>query len=225
LDPPKIRGTLDSCAHIFCFECIHQWSKTSNTCPFCKQRFKQISKMDPSQKKPKKVKVRHADQRPQYEAPNWLSFVNQSDDEEFNPFHFLPFAFRFFFDEDEDDDEEENVLDYYDNEEEIDFDGFEDIYTPLDVIDLTLDSDYSSDHSPPGFTTAHSLLSTPSSSSQNNSSTTNRRSSRRSVREVSHPPPVTQQRTRTSTRRSNGRQNVVQHRRNGNSQGRSYRNS
>lgn len=33
------RGELNCCQHEFCFNCIHQWSKTSNTCPFCKREF------------------------------------------------------------------------------------------------------------------------------------------------------------------------------------------
>lgn len=28
------QGILSCCAHVFCFECIFQWSKTTNTCPF-----------------------------------------------------------------------------------------------------------------------------------------------------------------------------------------------
>ena len=34
------RGTLESCAHIFCFDCIEQWSKKGrNCCPMCNRQF------------------------------------------------------------------------------------------------------------------------------------------------------------------------------------------
>jgi PHD and RING finger domain-containing protein 1 len=48
LDRIKIQGTLNSCAHPFCMICIKEWSKTSNTCPFCKARFTQLTEMDVS---------------------------------------------------------------------------------------------------------------------------------------------------------------------------------
>uniref|UniRef100_A0A0G4I4F1 RING-type domain-containing protein n=1 Tax=Chromera velia CCMP2878 TaxID=1169474 RepID=A0A0G4I4F1_9ALVE len=35
-------GTLDTCIHEFCFKCIHEWSRTENTCPVCKARFRVI---------------------------------------------------------------------------------------------------------------------------------------------------------------------------------------
>eukprot|EP01122_Echinamoeba_exundans_P005977 TRINITY_DN1618_c0_g1_i1.p1 TRINITY_DN1618_c0_g1~~TRINITY_DN1618_c0_g1_i1.p1 ORF type:complete len:373 (+),score=49.24 TRINITY_DN1618_c0_g1_i1:66-1184(+) len=47
LDKVSIRGVLDSCDHAFCFECIFRWSKESNTCPMCKQRFHQLQKTQP----------------------------------------------------------------------------------------------------------------------------------------------------------------------------------
>ncbi|CAD8189028.1 unnamed protein product [Paramecium octaurelia] len=36
------QGQLDSCNHSFCLACIQQWSNIENTCPLCKQKFKQI---------------------------------------------------------------------------------------------------------------------------------------------------------------------------------------
>ena len=35
-------GTMDSCGHMFCFECIFKWSDVTNQCPLCKARFQQI---------------------------------------------------------------------------------------------------------------------------------------------------------------------------------------
>jgi len=40
----EIQGILDVCKHTFCFDCIHRWSKTANTCPMCKARFRTITK-------------------------------------------------------------------------------------------------------------------------------------------------------------------------------------
>lgn len=42
----KDQGKLDSCVHLFCFECIFKWSKQANVCPICKQRFNAIEKVD-----------------------------------------------------------------------------------------------------------------------------------------------------------------------------------
>ncbi|XP_032414067.1 PHD and RING finger domain-containing protein 1-like [Xiphophorus hellerii] len=32
-------GSLDQCPHFFCFQCIHQWSQTANTCPVDRSSF------------------------------------------------------------------------------------------------------------------------------------------------------------------------------------------
>ncbi|XP_066910765.1 micronuclear linker histone polyprotein-like isoform X3 [Clytia hemisphaerica] len=44
LDKVNVRGVI-ICAHWFCFVCIHEWSKKTNTCPLCKQRFRCITKV------------------------------------------------------------------------------------------------------------------------------------------------------------------------------------
>jgi len=35
---------LNSCTHVFCFDCIKEWSIVTNECPYCKQRFSEITK-------------------------------------------------------------------------------------------------------------------------------------------------------------------------------------
>lgn len=35
-------GSLENCQHVFCFDCIFQWSKTANTCPVDRTRFTSI---------------------------------------------------------------------------------------------------------------------------------------------------------------------------------------
>ena len=47
LENPVVRGKINSCDHVFCFECIQKWAKQENTCPLCKERFKTISKVRP----------------------------------------------------------------------------------------------------------------------------------------------------------------------------------
>jgi len=42
----KVKGRL-KCKHIFCFGCIREWSKTENSCPLCKVRFKSIAELKP----------------------------------------------------------------------------------------------------------------------------------------------------------------------------------
>ena len=46
LDVPTVRGKLNSCNHMFCFDCIEKWGKDyENTCPLCKKRFQHIKKV------------------------------------------------------------------------------------------------------------------------------------------------------------------------------------
>ncbi len=41
-----IVARIDSCSHEFCFECLWEWSKVTNSCPLCKEEFLKITKMD-----------------------------------------------------------------------------------------------------------------------------------------------------------------------------------
>eukprot|EP00818_Percolomonas_sp_WS_P003693 CAMPEP_0117441052 /NCGR_PEP_ID=MMETSP0759-20121206/3421_1 /TAXON_ID=63605 /ORGANISM="Percolomonas cosmopolitus, Strain WS" /LENGTH=449 /DNA_ID=CAMNT_0005232865 /DNA_START=169 /DNA_END=1518 /DNA_ORIENTATION=+ len=58
------KTTLDACTHIFCWECIHQWSVKSNVCPLCRERFHSLKKKDHSGRKAKRIEVPHRDFRP-----------------------------------------------------------------------------------------------------------------------------------------------------------------
>jgi hypothetical protein len=42
MEESKLNSNIDSCKHEFCKICIKKWSKSENTCPICKKRFKQI---------------------------------------------------------------------------------------------------------------------------------------------------------------------------------------
>ncbi len=37
------RGTIDSCRHAFCFDCISRWSQIESRCPVCRTRFKLLN--------------------------------------------------------------------------------------------------------------------------------------------------------------------------------------
>eukprot|EP01111_Echinosteliopsis_oligospora_P009206 TRINITY_DN2660_c0_g2_i1.p1 TRINITY_DN2660_c0_g2~~TRINITY_DN2660_c0_g2_i1.p1 ORF type:complete len:401 (-),score=96.39 TRINITY_DN2660_c0_g2_i1:100-1302(-) len=81
-----VKGSLTDCIHIFCFECIHQWSQTSNTCPMCKARFRQIIKTEPGKGRRKSstktVKIKDVDQRAEYSDPDPDDFDSDEDVEE-----------------------------------------------------------------------------------------------------------------------------------------------
>ncbi len=80
-------------AHVYCFECIENWSRTENSCPLCKTRFTVIEKIDTkalvaateaaavsgSKRKPKlpkavkvKIKKKNQSETIQRENPNEL---------------------------------------------------------------------------------------------------------------------------------------------------------
>ena len=40
-----INAKINSCGHIFCFDCLFEWSKITNKCPLCKSEFNYIKKM------------------------------------------------------------------------------------------------------------------------------------------------------------------------------------
>ena len=45
LEEVACRGLLTACSHLFCFECILEWSKVENCCPLCKSKFRVIKKV------------------------------------------------------------------------------------------------------------------------------------------------------------------------------------
>jgi len=51
LEAPNIPSELSGCIHIFCYACIYEWSKSSNTCPLCKVRFRSINKIEYTKKR------------------------------------------------------------------------------------------------------------------------------------------------------------------------------
>lgn len=54
----ETRAKLSGCSHTFCKECILEWAKRENSCPNCRAPFKHIKCGR------KKIKVKHAKQRP-----------------------------------------------------------------------------------------------------------------------------------------------------------------
>jgi len=43
-DEPQVRGQLDCCQHVFCYDCVVTWSKQTNKCPVCQRRFSVVDK-------------------------------------------------------------------------------------------------------------------------------------------------------------------------------------
>ncbi|CAM9206894.1 unnamed protein product, partial [Ectocarpus sp. 12 AP-2014] len=41
--PGEERGIL-RCNHVFCFKCIHKWTKTESACPVCRVKVRSITK-------------------------------------------------------------------------------------------------------------------------------------------------------------------------------------
>jgi hypothetical protein len=139
LENIEIQGILNTCKHLFCFTCIEHWSKTSNTCPLCKLRFKQLTKQDLSKpdKKPKKIKVNDADQHVDSETfhldeDSLFGGSTFSIGSNFNfmfpvQFFFPSLIFPFFDPDSDDDDSEEDSLD-------------SSVEASNEVIDLTIDN-------------------------------------------------------------------------------------
>lgn len=108
LDSVKIAGGLDACPHIFCFDCILQWSKVTNKCPVCNQNFKQIieKNINPIQeeeldakgrkkckRKPKTVRVKNKEQRVSYEHTGTFGRMDEDSDDDSDYADMLPNAY------------------------------------------------------------------------------------------------------------------------------------
>ncbi|XP_028396458.1 dentin sialophosphoprotein-like isoform X1 [Dendronephthya gigantea] len=65
LDTVSCRGKLSVCKHWFCFICISEWSKNTNSCPVCKIKFRCISKIHlvPGKSPVQKIRVKDVDMR------------------------------------------------------------------------------------------------------------------------------------------------------------------
>jgi len=199
-EAPTIRGKLDSCAHPYCFECINQWSKSANTCPFCKKRFNEITKLDPSAKRPKKIKVKHKDQRPPIIEPeSWITFSGSSDDEydedsyPLNPFALmLPFLLPTY---------EEDFFEIMEDDDEDDFDTFD---WEFPYVDLTEEGDESTFFDPVIISDSPEP---PRTRTRTSVTRTEINLPRRSTRRVPVRTPVENQRSRTLARTTNARNN------------------
>lgn len=92
LDVVEEQGALAACDHWFCFICIYEWSKRTNTCPLCKKKFRIISKRSPGSNGAAKIyRIKDKDQSYQNEsliqddydvAMGLLSSNETSDDDE-----------------------------------------------------------------------------------------------------------------------------------------------
>mmetsp|Transcript_39941 Transcript_39941/g.87187 ORF Transcript_39941/g.87187 Transcript_39941/m.87187 type:complete len:368 (+) Transcript_39941:90-1193(+) len=58
-------GLIDSCTHLFHYECVERWAQTENTCPQCKQRFFWLAAYSSSGKRESLERVELRDQEGQ----------------------------------------------------------------------------------------------------------------------------------------------------------------
>jgi hypothetical protein len=65
LAEPTDVSEINCCNHKFCFECIYQWSRVTNTCPLCKTRFTKIQRFNAKQQT-NLVVVPNKNQVPEY---------------------------------------------------------------------------------------------------------------------------------------------------------------
>ncbi|XP_011403498.1 PREDICTED: postreplication repair E3 ubiquitin-protein ligase RAD18-like [Amphimedon queenslandica] len=84
LDVVTVRGKIPVCDHQFCYTCIHEWSKTTNTCPLCKKRFRCITKISEASP-PHLIRISDKDQTEHYhEEGDDFNAFNFSDDSEYD---------------------------------------------------------------------------------------------------------------------------------------------
>jgi len=98
-------SAINGCLHVFCFDCIDEWSKNTNTCPMCKSEFTKIKqKDDPSKIKKVKRKIQQAvydrDELERLDVADEVYFEDDVDDFDDG-------------DHDDDDDDDENEVKGY----------------------------------------------------------------------------------------------------------------
>jgi len=211
LDIVQIRGILDACRHPYCYDCIMEWSKTANTCPFCKGRFKSLTRVDLSapKKRTKKVKIDHKDQNPEYSDPeNWIEWDDEwdEDDEGFD-FAMDPAAAFFQFFMDGGPFFMEGMFSYptwyYDSDEDMS-DSSEDI-DGIDDLDSSSDEDMINLNVPIMLTVQEQVAPPPPSRTPRNQSTNNLSNIRTSTRQSSSRSGTRQATTRGTTTSSSSR--------------------
>eukprot|EP01102_Stenamoeba_stenopodia_P017321 TRINITY_DN618_c0_g2_i7.p1 TRINITY_DN618_c0_g2~~TRINITY_DN618_c0_g2_i7.p1 ORF type:complete len:381 (+),score=116.36 TRINITY_DN618_c0_g2_i7:311-1453(+) len=76
------RGITDICEHLFCFPCIYDWSKITNTCPMCKRRFQKLTKISPDGSR-EEFEIESKDLRPEdYMTEDALRDYEEEEEEE-----------------------------------------------------------------------------------------------------------------------------------------------
>ena len=91
----KERGSIDSCRHTFCFQCILDWSKVTNKCPICQASFVKVTEVmveKPPEydakgkkkrtRKPKTRNIRKKQQRVDYAETGFAIARNNDIDED-----------------------------------------------------------------------------------------------------------------------------------------------
>lgn len=60
-------ANLDCCTHIFCVNCIKDWTNVTNQCPLCKKRIKKMITKSMDGTKLSETRVKHKEQVPEEE--------------------------------------------------------------------------------------------------------------------------------------------------------------
>jgi len=68
---------INCCNHIFCFDCIKDWSERANQCPLCKKRFSKIQKYSRSGVKINEMRIKFKDQ--DFEEPAFEVIENTDE--------------------------------------------------------------------------------------------------------------------------------------------------
>ncbi len=88
-------ASISGCVHTFCFECIEEWAKNTNTCPMCKCEFNKIKeKQNAAHVKKVKRKVQIAEYDEEELERLDIEYEDYGDDDE----------------DDNDDDDEDNEI-------------------------------------------------------------------------------------------------------------------
>lgn len=55
---PQVNKTYPACGHVFCYQCLEDWSQHGRKCPVCKTEFSEIIHTDPISERPLKRKLK-----------------------------------------------------------------------------------------------------------------------------------------------------------------------
>ena len=102
----RFRGKLSTCSHVFCFDCIKEWSHKSNTCPLCKLKFRCISEVNTENGSV--ISKKRVGEKSQYSSDEFDEFDISTDDiSQMRISLKNKYSTRNFYNEDSDDDDDD----------------------------------------------------------------------------------------------------------------------